>query len=221
MTMPPSQTARPAALCPPPRTATSRPCARATLTALTTSSVPAQRTISAGERSIMPFQTLRASSYPASPGRSRSPRTAVFSSWIAVSCRVVAVVMLKASLQGCDSQLALAAPDNAACHVITSSVRWLFVRLCSLAAPNDAALHVPSLLAWFSDLLCVPSSSSVPPGHAAAFQGSTQADGGRVPKLLGSPPNPEGRGPVSTERSPRLPTADCRLLSDYGQVRRR
>jgi hypothetical protein len=45
---PPSQTALPAILCPPPRIETRRSCARANCTAAMTSAAPAQRAISAG-----------------------------------------------------------------------------------------------------------------------------------------------------------------------------
>jgi hypothetical protein len=62
ITSPPSQTERPAALWPPPRTATGSPWARAKTTAFRTSSVLAQRAIAAGQRSIIPFHTRRASS---------------------------------------------------------------------------------------------------------------------------------------------------------------
>ena len=59
---PPSQTALPAMLWPPPRTATSSFSSRARLTALMTSAAPRQRTTRAGRRSIMPFQIVRAAS---------------------------------------------------------------------------------------------------------------------------------------------------------------
>jgi hypothetical protein len=61
ITTPPSHTALPATLCPPPFTATGAPCSRARLMARMTSWIPTQRAISAGRRSIMPFQMLRAS----------------------------------------------------------------------------------------------------------------------------------------------------------------
>ncbi len=61
-TTPPSQTALPVTLWLPPRIATGSPCSRAKPTAAITSATPAQRAISAGLRSIIPFQTLRASS---------------------------------------------------------------------------------------------------------------------------------------------------------------
>ncbi len=60
--MPPSQVAFPATLWPPPRTATVRPSLRAKRIAAITSLAPVQRAINAGRRSIMPFQTPRASS---------------------------------------------------------------------------------------------------------------------------------------------------------------
>jgi hypothetical protein len=62
ITMPPSQVPKPATLCPPPRIAVSRWLARAKLTALITSLLSVQRTISSGRLSIIPFQTVRASS---------------------------------------------------------------------------------------------------------------------------------------------------------------
>ena len=64
---PPSATACPATLCPPPRTETGWPCSAANVTAATTSALVRQRTITPGRRSIIAFQTARASSYPASP----------------------------------------------------------------------------------------------------------------------------------------------------------
>src|SRR3954468_2542779 len=67
---PPSGTARPAMLCPPQRTAISRPAARPNRTASATSAVVSHRAITAGRRSTIAFHTVRASSYPASPGRS-------------------------------------------------------------------------------------------------------------------------------------------------------
>ena len=59
---PPSQVPLPAKLWPPPLTDTSRSCSRANSTQAWTSAVPAQRPMSAGVRSIMPFQTRRATS---------------------------------------------------------------------------------------------------------------------------------------------------------------
>ena len=59
---PPSQTAMPGVLWPPPRTETSSRWSRAKRTAAMTSATPPQRAISAGRRSIMPFQTRRVSS---------------------------------------------------------------------------------------------------------------------------------------------------------------
>jgi hypothetical protein len=57
-----STTARPATLCPPPRTLMSRPAARAKRTPAAASSALRQRMISAGERSTSPLWTLRAAS---------------------------------------------------------------------------------------------------------------------------------------------------------------
>ena len=62
ITNPPLQTLVPAMLWAPPRTATSRLWSRAKLTALMTSATPAGRAIRPGRRSILPFQTWRASS---------------------------------------------------------------------------------------------------------------------------------------------------------------
>jgi hypothetical protein len=52
---PPSQTARPATLWPPPRMESGRFSARAKAMARMTSAAPAQRTIAAGLRSIQPL----------------------------------------------------------------------------------------------------------------------------------------------------------------------
>jgi hypothetical protein len=62
ITMPPSQVAKPAMLCAPPRTATIRPWSRAKRTARRTSATPPQRTISAGRLSIILLKTRRAAS---------------------------------------------------------------------------------------------------------------------------------------------------------------
>ena len=70
---PPSQTACPVTLWPPPFTEISRSCSRAKRIAPTTSATPAHRAIRPGRLSIMRFQTVRASSYPSSPGRRRRP----------------------------------------------------------------------------------------------------------------------------------------------------
>ena len=59
---PPSQTAFPATLCPPPRTDSTRSRSRASATPRTTSAVLRQRTIAAGRRSIMALNTERAAS---------------------------------------------------------------------------------------------------------------------------------------------------------------
>ena len=61
-TSPSSQTALPAMLCPPPRTASTSPLSRAKPTARTTSAVAAQRAMTAGRLSIIAFQIVRASS---------------------------------------------------------------------------------------------------------------------------------------------------------------
>src|SRR5438094_10108300 len=83
ITSPSSQTALPATLWPPPRTATSRLFARAKFTHEITSPTPAQRATKAGRLSTEPFQTLRASSYPASPRQTVGPRRDVLNSSIA------------------------------------------------------------------------------------------------------------------------------------------
>ena len=62
MRSPPSPTALPAILWPPPRTEMARSCATANRMARTTSAAPAQRTTRSGERSIIAFQMVRASS---------------------------------------------------------------------------------------------------------------------------------------------------------------
>ena len=59
---PPSVTARPATLWPPPRTETSSPSSRASARAATTSSALRQRTIKAGRLSTSPLWIARASS---------------------------------------------------------------------------------------------------------------------------------------------------------------
>ena len=74
ITMPSSQTAVPATLWPPPRTAISRSRSRANRTAAATSAVPLQRAISRGRRSTVPFHTARASSYPSWSEVITSPR---------------------------------------------------------------------------------------------------------------------------------------------------
>ena len=71
---PPSQTALPAMLWPPPRTASRSFASRANLTVLTTSAALIQRATTAGRRSIIAFQIVRAASYPSSPGKARVPR---------------------------------------------------------------------------------------------------------------------------------------------------
>src|SRR6516165_9067978 len=92
MTRAPSQTPKPAALWPPPRTAISVPCSRADRTQVMTSAVSRQRTMAAGRLSIMALYTARAWSYPGSPGMIRSPRMAVASS--AYSAVVVVDVVM-------------------------------------------------------------------------------------------------------------------------------
>lgn len=62
MVRPPSLSAAPATLCPPPRTATSTPSATATASAARMSSGPSQRAIAAGRRSIIALKIVRASS---------------------------------------------------------------------------------------------------------------------------------------------------------------
>ena len=59
---PPSVTARPATLWPPPRTDTSSPLRRASASAATTSPAVRARTMTAGRRSTRPLWTARASS---------------------------------------------------------------------------------------------------------------------------------------------------------------
>jgi hypothetical protein len=57
ITIPPSQVPLPAALCPPPRTATGTPCSRPNATATVTSSRLVQGATTAGRLSIMAFHT--------------------------------------------------------------------------------------------------------------------------------------------------------------------
>ena len=66
--------ARPATLCPPPRTATSMPAPRASLTASETSARPRQRATRAGRLSIAPLWTRRASSIKRSTRQNQMPR---------------------------------------------------------------------------------------------------------------------------------------------------
>src|SRR5262245_36038746 len=70
---PSSIVARPATLCPPPRTATSRCKFLASFTASMTSPTPRQRATTAGCLSMSPLCTRRTSSYPASDGWSSCP----------------------------------------------------------------------------------------------------------------------------------------------------
>src|SRR5215813_2896300 len=58
ITSPSPQTAVPAQLCPPPRTATRSSCSRAKRNATTTSFLSAQNATKEGRRSIRPFQTF-------------------------------------------------------------------------------------------------------------------------------------------------------------------
>ena len=62
-TSPPSHTACPATLWPPPRTATGSPCSAAAPSAATTSAVLRQRAIATGLRSTSALNVVRASSY--------------------------------------------------------------------------------------------------------------------------------------------------------------
>src|SRR5579862_421639 len=85
-----SQVLKPGRLCPPHRTAVRIPPFDAVFTTLRTSFTSAQRAIKRGDRETMPFQILRASSYPLSPGRSRSPRNSRRSkAWISVIPSVI------------------------------------------------------------------------------------------------------------------------------------
>ncbi len=71
--IPSSQTACPLTPWPPPLTESGRPVSRASRMPATTSAAPEQRTISRGRRSIIALKTVRASSYPSSPGSRSSP----------------------------------------------------------------------------------------------------------------------------------------------------
>src|SRR5262245_53489322 len=75
ITSPSPQTAVPAQLCPPPRTATRSSCSRAKRNATTTSFLSAQNATKEGRRSIRPFQTFRAASYLVSSGETSRPRS--------------------------------------------------------------------------------------------------------------------------------------------------
>ena len=74
MVSPPSASAVPAMLWPPPRTESTSSLSRAKSTAATTSAVPLGWTTSAGVLSIMAFQSSVASSKPVSPAASSGPR---------------------------------------------------------------------------------------------------------------------------------------------------
>src|SRR5260370_3839034 len=75
--------ARPATLCPPPRTATSRPSLRVRLTASATSATPRHLAINAGRLSTRPLWTLLASSYPTSAGFRSCPENVLENSKVA------------------------------------------------------------------------------------------------------------------------------------------
>ncbi len=120
---PPSQTDLPGQLWPPPRTATSRSLSRANETARLTSSLSRQRAISAGCLSCMPFQIVRAESYPGWPesmtGPDRlSPRslTAALSSSISAPSSEIAGMAVSARVAsgGRRSQAEKAAPTPTA-----------------------------------------------------------------------------------------------------------
>jgi len=86
---PSSQTALPETWCPPPFTDNGRSFIRATSTAAITSAAPDARRIPVGSRSILAFQTCRASSYPSSPWIRTSPRTR--------SCRLLSGIVVSCS----------------------------------------------------------------------------------------------------------------------------
>src|ERR671910_3150347 len=71
--MPPSLVLCPAELGPPLRTASSSPVSRASVTTRDTSAASLGRTMTAGRRSNPPMNTMRASSYPESPGAITRP----------------------------------------------------------------------------------------------------------------------------------------------------
>ena len=85
ITIPPSHSARPPTLWPPPRTATSSPCSRAKRTAAITSARPLHRAISPGRLSMLAFQIFLALSYSASPLRTTDPRNAATNGSIAAT----------------------------------------------------------------------------------------------------------------------------------------
>ncbi len=95
---PPSGTAAPQYPCPPPRTATSSPESWAYRSAAATSSGPVHRTMTAGRRSMSPFHTDRASSYPPSPGSSTAPFTTVRS--VVTSLAMVCVMSSPSNWSG-------------------------------------------------------------------------------------------------------------------------
>ena len=88
--IPPSESARPAMLCPPPRIESSTPVSRASSTVRTTSSIPAGRTTTAGRFWIIPFQICTASLYTSSPGNAATSRRDGASDSNSSLCRVLA-----------------------------------------------------------------------------------------------------------------------------------
>src|SRR6266536_1077725 len=94
ITMPSSHVENPAMLCAPPRTAIGSPSLRAKRTVRTTSCVFFGRTTSAGCLSIAWFQTRRAVSYSASPGRMTVPASPPSSSLTVASPRTCAMGFL-------------------------------------------------------------------------------------------------------------------------------
>ena len=145
ITRPPSTTALPAALCPPPRTATCSPFSRAKFTQAITSATPAQRAISAGCLSAIAFQTRRAVSYSGSSGWMSSPRSVAANSAVFVPSFVSVVISLSFQCwpvspapAGCEPALPAASgelPDEAriaarggdAMRVYTQSRMWIHV----------------------------------------------------------------------------------------------
>ncbi len=110
---PPSQTAFPAMLWPPPRIESRSRCSRATLTARMTSAVPAARMTAAGRLSIIAFQIVRACSYPGSPGRQSAPR-----SWLRRESRTSSV----------GAQVVPSLPSKVTLVIGVSSLKPLVVR---------------------------------------------------------------------------------------------
>src|SRR5262249_15956523 len=118
---PPSQSAVPATLWPPPRTDNGTPYSRAKFRQATTSALPLTRAIRAGRFAIIAFQIVRASSYPGSAGCSNGPRNSLRSAATAdrsnprSACRVSAYAMAFSDLTAM-TKMSTPSPRQAVMH---------------------------------------------------------------------------------------------------------